>query len=87
MQQIIYSLTAASAAMLGAFLVLKFYQWSEKNSFLIINFAAGIMLAIAFTHPAKRMMPAFKRYDLAFKADAIAISFISLYVIRHMLQK
>lgn len=50
MQQIIYSLTAASAAMLGAFLVLKFYQWSEKNSLLIINFAAGIMLAIAFTH-------------------------------------
>lgn len=50
MHEIIYSLLAASAAMLGAFLVLKFHKWSEKNSLLIINFAAGVMLAIAFTH-------------------------------------
>ncbi|MCL1971511.1 MAG: ZIP family metal transporter [Endomicrobia bacterium] len=50
MREIIYSFLAASSAMLGAFLVLKFHKWSEKNSFLIINFAAGVMLAIAFTH-------------------------------------
>ncbi|MDR1195241.1 MAG: ZIP family metal transporter [Endomicrobium sp.] len=50
MQEIIYSLLAASAAMFGAFLVLKFHKWSEKNSILIINFAAGVMLTIAFTH-------------------------------------
>jgi ZIP family zinc transporter/zinc and cadmium transporter len=50
MSEILYSVFAASAAMLGAFLVLKFHEWSEKNSLLIINFAAGVMLAIAFTH-------------------------------------
>ena len=50
MREIIYSFLAASSAMIGAFLVLKFHKWSEKNSFLIINFAAGVMLAIAFTH-------------------------------------
>jgi ZIP family zinc transporter/zinc and cadmium transporter len=48
--EIIYSLIAASAAMLGALVVLTFHKWSEKNSFLIINFAAGVMLALAFTH-------------------------------------
>jgi ZIP family zinc transporter/zinc and cadmium transporter len=48
--EIIYSLIAASAAMLGALIVLMFHKWSEKNSFLIINFAAGVMLALAFTH-------------------------------------
>jgi ZIP family zinc transporter/zinc and cadmium transporter len=48
--EIIYSLIAASAAMLGTLIVLMFHKWSEKNSFLIINFAAGIMLALAFTH-------------------------------------
>ncbi|MCL2335666.1 MAG: ZIP family metal transporter [Endomicrobia bacterium] len=48
--EIIYSLIAASAAMLGAGLVLKFHEWSERNSILVINFAAGVMLAIAFTH-------------------------------------
>ena len=50
MYEVIYSFIAASAAMLGTFLVLKFHNWSKKNSLLIINFAAGAMLAIAFTH-------------------------------------
>jgi ZIP family zinc transporter/zinc and cadmium transporter len=36
--------------MLGAIMVLVFYEWSEKNSFLIINFASGVMLTLAFTH-------------------------------------
>jgi ZIP family zinc transporter/zinc and cadmium transporter len=48
--EIIYSLIAASAAMMGASIVLMFHKWSEKNSFLIINFAAGVMLSLAFTH-------------------------------------
>jgi ZIP family zinc transporter/zinc and cadmium transporter len=48
--EIIYSLIAASVAMLGTLIVLMFHKWSKKNSFLIINFAAGIMLALAFTH-------------------------------------
>jgi ZIP family zinc transporter/zinc and cadmium transporter len=48
--EIIYSLIAASAAMFGTLIVLMFHKWSEKNSFLIINFAAGVMLTLAFTH-------------------------------------
>jgi ZIP family zinc transporter/zinc and cadmium transporter len=46
---IIYSFIAASAAMIGALIIVTFHKWSEKNSFLIINFAAGIMLTLAFT--------------------------------------
>ncbi|GHT41979.1 divalent cation transporter [Endomicrobiia bacterium] len=48
--EIIYSLIAAGVAMIGALTVLAFHEWSERNSFLIINFAAGMMLALAFTH-------------------------------------
>ncbi|MDR1401261.1 MAG: ZIP family metal transporter [Endomicrobium sp.] len=48
--EIIYSLMAAGATMVGAILVLTFHKWSEKNSFLIINFSAGVMLTLAFTH-------------------------------------
>jgi ZIP family zinc transporter/zinc and cadmium transporter len=48
--EIVYSLIAASAAMIGALIVLTFHKWSEKNSFLIINFAAGVMLTLAFVH-------------------------------------
>ncbi|MDR3071720.1 MAG: ZIP family metal transporter [Endomicrobium sp.] len=48
--RIIYSLVAASAAMIGALIVLTFHKWSERNSFLIINFAAGVMLTLAFAH-------------------------------------
>ena len=47
---IIYSLIATSAAMIGVILVLAFHEWSKKNSFLIINFSAGVMLTLAFTH-------------------------------------
>jgi ZIP family zinc transporter/zinc and cadmium transporter len=36
--------------MIGSLIVLKFHRWSERNSFLIINFVAGIMLALAFIH-------------------------------------
>ncbi|MDR3256073.1 MAG: ZIP family metal transporter [Endomicrobium sp.] len=48
--EIVYSFIAASAAMMGAIIVLTFHKWSEKNSFLIINFAAGVMLTLAITH-------------------------------------
>ena len=48
--EIIYSLIAASAAMVGALIILTFHKWSEKNSFLVINFAAGVMLTLAFAH-------------------------------------
>jgi ZIP family zinc transporter/zinc and cadmium transporter len=48
--EIIYSFIAAIAAMLGTIIVLIFHKWSERNSFLLINFAAGAMLTLAFTH-------------------------------------
>ncbi|MDR1928815.1 MAG: ZIP family metal transporter [Endomicrobium sp.] len=48
--EIFYSLFAACAAMLGVFAVLKFYKWVENNSFLIINFVAGMILTITFVH-------------------------------------
>jgi ZIP family zinc transporter/zinc and cadmium transporter len=48
--EIVYSLIASSAAMMGGGIILIFHKWSEKNSFLIINFAAGVMLTLAFVH-------------------------------------
>ncbi|MDR1522810.1 MAG: ZIP family metal transporter [Endomicrobium sp.] len=48
--EIIYSLIAASSAMLGSLILIMFHKWSEKNSLLIINFAAGVMLTLAFCH-------------------------------------
>jgi ZIP family zinc transporter/zinc and cadmium transporter len=48
--EIVYSLIAASAAMLGSVILIAFHKWSEKNSLLIINFAAGVMLTLAFSH-------------------------------------
>jgi ZIP family zinc transporter/zinc and cadmium transporter len=48
--EIVYSLIAASAAMVGALIILTFHKWSERNSFFIINFAAGVMLTLAFAN-------------------------------------
>ncbi|MDR1243576.1 MAG: ZIP family metal transporter [Endomicrobium sp.] len=48
--EIVYSFIAASAAMLGSIILITFHKWSEKNSLLIINFAAGVMLTLAFSH-------------------------------------
>ncbi|MDR1417968.1 MAG: ZIP family metal transporter [Endomicrobium sp.] len=48
--EIVYSLIAASAAMLGSIILITFHKWAEKNSLLIINFAAGVMLTLAFSH-------------------------------------
>ncbi|MDR2351260.1 MAG: ZIP family metal transporter [Endomicrobium sp.] len=48
--EIVYSLIAASTAIVGALIILIFHKWSERNSFLIINFAAGVMLTLAFAH-------------------------------------
>ncbi|MEA5000457.1 MAG: ZIP family metal transporter [Endomicrobiaceae bacterium] len=50
MQEILYSLLAMLSALIGTFLVLKFTDWSRKNSILLIGFAAGVMLSIAFFH-------------------------------------
>ena len=46
----VYSLIAATAAILGAVLVLRFKIWAQKNSLSLINFAAGAMIATAFIH-------------------------------------
>jgi ZIP family zinc transporter/zinc and cadmium transporter len=45
---LLYSLIAASAALLGALIVLKFHRLAEKHSIILINFAAGIMITLAF---------------------------------------
>ncbi|MDD5101390.1 MAG: ZIP family metal transporter [Endomicrobiaceae bacterium] len=50
MQEMLYSLFAMFSALVGTFLVLKFTNWSRKNSILLIGFAAGVMLSIAFIH-------------------------------------
>jgi ZIP family zinc transporter/zinc and cadmium transporter len=48
--EIVYSLIAASAAMFGSIILITFHKWAEENSLLIINFAAGVMLTLAFSH-------------------------------------
>jgi ZIP family zinc transporter/zinc and cadmium transporter len=48
--EIIYSLITASLAMIGTMMILTLHKWSERNSFLIINFAAGVMLTLSFVH-------------------------------------
>jgi ZIP family zinc transporter/zinc and cadmium transporter len=48
--KIVYSLIAASTTMVGSLIILIFHKWSEKKSFLIINFTAGVMLTFAFAH-------------------------------------
>lgn len=50
MQVIFYSLLAMASAICGTLLVLKFSEWARKNSILLIGFAAGVMLSIAFVH-------------------------------------
>ena len=50
MREILYSLLAMFSALIGTFIVLKFSEWSRKNSILLIGFAAGVMLSIAFVH-------------------------------------
>ncbi|MDR3281520.1 MAG: ZIP family metal transporter [Endomicrobium sp.] len=48
--EILYSLIVASGAMLGTVIILIFHKWSKENSFIVINFVAGVMLTLAFTH-------------------------------------
>jgi ZIP family zinc transporter/zinc and cadmium transporter len=48
--EIVYSFVSGIASLFGALLVLKFNAWTNKNSLLLINFAAGVMIAIAFIH-------------------------------------
>ena len=50
MNEILYSLAAMASALCGTFLVLNFRNWAKKNSILLIGFAAGVMISIAFIH-------------------------------------
>jgi ZIP family zinc transporter/zinc and cadmium transporter len=50
MGKIFYSFIAASGAMLGTVMLLIFHRWAKKNSSLVANFVAGVMLTLAFTH-------------------------------------
>jgi zinc transporter ZupT len=44
------SLIAGAATVLGSLLVLKWRDWSRRNSIYLVSFAAGFMLAAAFLH-------------------------------------
>ncbi|MCL2389028.1 MAG: ZIP family metal transporter [Elusimicrobia bacterium] len=50
MREILYSLAAALAAMMGSFLVVRLGGWAKKNSLLLISFAAGVMITLSFSH-------------------------------------
>jgi ZIP family zinc transporter/zinc and cadmium transporter len=50
MEEILYSFIAASGAMFGTVILLIFHGWSKKNSSLVANFVAGVMLTLAFIH-------------------------------------
>jgi ZIP family zinc transporter/zinc and cadmium transporter len=45
-----YSLIAGVAIISGTLLVFRHAKWAQKNSLLLISFATGTMLTIAFTH-------------------------------------
>lgn len=80
---IVYSLVAASAALLGSFLVLKFHKWSEKNSLIIISFAAGVMLTIAFTHLIPEGFEANPNTMLFVLAGFLLMFFLQFVVLFH----
>lgn len=81
--EIIYSFIAAAAAMLGTFLVLKFHKWSEKNSLLIISFAAGVMLTIAFAHLIPEAFEFNSNAMMYVLAGFLAMFFLQFIVLFH----
>ncbi|AKL98442.1 ZIP family metal transporter [Endomicrobium proavitum] len=81
--EIIYSLIAASSALLGTAIVLKFHKWAEKNSILLINFAAGVMLAIAFAHLMPEGLAANPKGLLFVLGGFLAMFFLQFVVLFH----
>lgn len=80
MQEIFYSLFAMASALLGTFLVLKFTDWSRKNSILIIGFAAGVMLSIAFVH----LIPEAVENNVN-ALVYVFVGFLAMFAIQHFL--
>ncbi len=80
MNEILYSLVAMMSALCGTFLVLKFSDWSRKNSVLLIGFAAGVMISIAFIH----LMPeALKNTSNAIYC--VLAGFLTMFFLQHFL--
>lgn len=80
MQQILYSLLAMISALIGTFIVLNFSQWARKNSILLIGFAAGVMLSIAFVH----LLPE----SIEHNPNAIIYAFLGflfMFIIQHFI--
>jgi len=80
MREILYSLLAMCSALVGTFIVLKFSEWSRKNSILLIGFAAGVMLSIAFVH----LLPE----SIEHNPNAIIytfIGFLAMFAIQHFI--
>ena len=80
MQQIFYSFLAMCSALIGTFVVLKFSDWAKKNSILLIGFAAGVMLSIAFVH----LLPESVEHDPHAIIYAF-VGFLTMFIIQHFI--
>ena len=80
MQQLFYSFLAMSSALIGTFVVLKFSDWAKKNSILLIGFAAGVMLSIAFVH----LLPESVEHDPHAIIYAF-VGFLAMFIIQHFI--
>lgn len=80
MQQLFYSVLAMCSALIGTFVVLKFSDWAKKNSILLIGFAAGVMLSIAFVH----LLPESVEHDPHAIIYAF-VGFLAMFIIQHFI--
>jgi len=80
MKQILFSLLAMCSALTGTFLVLKFSEWARKNSILLIGFAAGVMLSIAFVH----LLPESVEHNPNAVIYAF-VGFLFMFIIQHFI--
>ncbi|MCR4662765.1 MAG: ZIP family metal transporter [Endomicrobiaceae bacterium] len=80
MQQLFYSFLAMLSALIGTFVVLKFSDWAKKNSILLIGFAAGVMLSIAFVH----LLPESVEHDPHAIIYAF-VGFLAMFIIQHFI--
>lgn len=76
-----FSCVAAGAALLGSAIVLRAHEWSHRNSIVLVSFATGVMLAIAFGH----LLP--EAYELSSRAPLATFGgFLFLYLLQAMIR-
>jgi zinc and cadmium transporter len=76
----IYSMLAGTATLIGTWIVLSKEGWARKNSIFLISFAAGIMLATAFSHLIPEATELYKNTPLM-----VFAGFLVFYVLQQML--